>query len=395
MCKSINMNFDSPCMCSSCSDWAGLPKELVELIADKIESSVHYLRFGAVCVPWLSVVRDNLSKHNAKFRHQAPLLLIPDKHKRTWRAYDVMKDKFLESKLRVPYERRFCGSSEEGWLVGVNKDSSVTLHKPGYTYSNVRLPRMQFPRGFGLYFMNDAEVSAYHVKRAIVKSDEKAESNELAVVARYGEFNDLAFIRHGKDATWSNITYDNPWFKALDVLHYNNQFYAINFWDDLVAFNGTDSFTRIELVAPKTAETECCNKYLVKSCGGELLLVKRYTDWPKVGDLRVRGSFLVYRCDFDGKKWIEVTSLGGTALFLGDSFSISVLASNFPGCQPNCIYFTHDNDDLFWEKTMIYDLGVYNLESKSFRSHNLIDPTTLMGTSDERLPIWFVPRIIL
>lgn len=38
---------------------------------------------------------------------------------------------------------------------------------------------------------------------------------------------------------------------------------------------------------------------------------------------------------------VEVQSIVDDALFLGDnSPSVSVLASYYPGCQPNCIYFT-------------------------------------------------------
>ena len=113
-----------------CSDWAGIPKHLLELVVSHMELSADFLSFGLVCVPWLSVIQDNQTRLKTNFCHQAPLLLIPDEHDvHTWRAYDVTKDEFLESKLLVPYERRFCGSSE-GWLVVVNRDSTVTLHKP-------------------------------------------------------------------------------------------------------------------------------------------------------------------------------------------------------------------------------------------------------------------------
>ena len=91
----------------------------------------------------------------------------------TWRAYDVTKDEFLESKLLVPYERRFCGSSE-GWLVVVNRDSTVTLHKPAgltLTESSIHLPCI-FPREFepGMDsdsdiedFVDPAEATDYHI----------------------------------------------------------------------------------------------------------------------------------------------------------------------------------------------------------------------------------------
>ena len=224
----------------------------------------------------------------------APLLLIPDEEEHTWRVYDVMEDKFSELRLKVPYPKRFCGSSE-GWLIAVNKDSTVTLHKPAglmLTNSSVHLPCI-FPRFFepGIEdeededFVDPTEVSDYHIHKAIVKYEEIEDMNELTVVAIYGEFQELAFIRHGKDGTWSKIDapYNNIRFMAADVFNYKNEFYAISYSGGLVSLNFADSI--VKSVAPPSDEipTAHYNKYLVQSYGGELLLVKRYIDCPEDG----------------------------------------------------------------------------------------------------------------
>ena len=51
-------------------------------------------------------------------------------------------------------------------------------------------------------------------------------SDHLTVAAIFGEFNELAFIRYGKDETWSKIDtdYNNTRFRAVDFLHYTDQF---------------------------------------------------------------------------------------------------------------------------------------------------------------------------
>ncbi|KAL6186759.1 hypothetical protein ACLB2K_042878 [Fragaria x ananassa] len=41
-------------------------------------------------------------------------------------------------------------------------------------------------------------------------------------------------------------------------------------------------------------------------------------------------------------KLFEVESIGDEVLFVGDNYSFSVLASDYPGCQPNSIYYTDD-----------------------------------------------------
>ena len=88
-------------------------------------------------------------------------------------------------------------------------------------------------------------------------------------------------------------------------------------------------------------------------------------------------------------KWFEIESLGELALFLGDNSSISVLASNFPGCKPNCIYFTHDEDGLISWDDVITAIGVYNLEYKQMELH--FGGTTF--SSKKGLPIWIVPTL--
>ncbi|PON56291.1 F-box domain containing protein [Parasponia andersonii] len=44
------------------SDWAGAPKHLLDLILENLVSSIHYLRFGIVCLRWHSVMEDNKTK---------------------------------------------------------------------------------------------------------------------------------------------------------------------------------------------------------------------------------------------------------------------------------------------------------------------------------------------
>lgn len=104
--------------------------------------------------------------------------------------------------------------------------------------------------------------------------------------------------------------------------------------------------------------------------------------------------FRVFRLDFEGVKgkWVEIKSLGEASLFLGDNSSISVLASNFAGCQPNCIYFTHDEDgllDTLFNIVSVCDLGIYEVESKSFKFHYTMDLAALKMA--RRPPIWVVP----
>lgn len=84
-------------------------------------------------------------------------------------------------------------------------------------------------------------------------------------------------------------------------------------------------------------------------------------------------NFEAYELDlrskkFDKLRWIKKNTLGDVAIFLGDNSSVSVVASQFPRCQPNCIYFNHDfvNVKTKVDESGIQDFGIYNLEDKRF-----------------------------
>ncbi|CAL2264448.1 unnamed protein product [Prunus armeniaca] len=90
--------------------------------------------------------------------------------------------------------------------------------------------------------------------------------------------------------------------------------------------------------------------YLVESTKGDMLHVRRILK-PKEGR---DGDLLT-----DSFK-VEVESIGDEALFVGDNHSVSVLASNFPGCQPNSVYYTKDLLKRQHPDGRPFDMAVYN-----------------------------------
>lgn len=63
---------------------------------------------------------------------------------------------------------------------------------------------------------------------------------------------------------------------------------------------------------------------------------------------------------------VRFTVLADEALFLGHGHSMSVKASDFPGCRPNSIYFTDDFLDFPppYQPRGAIDIGVFNLEDE-------------------------------
>lgn len=129
--------------------------------------------------------------------------------------------------------------------------------------------------------------------------------------------------------------------------------------------------------------------YLVESTKGELLHVRRFLkrrNETEDGFFRFDDkdiwflwteSFKVYKLLFNERhdsivQQVEVKSLGDEALFVGDNYSVSVLTSNFPGCQPNSIYYA---DDLIEYREVRLpddgpsDMGIFNLDDETITQH--------------------------
>ncbi|KAK9920784.1 hypothetical protein M0R45_029330 [Rubus argutus] len=113
------------------SGWANLPKDLLDSILERLMlSSSDYVRFSVVCKPWFGAAKDNQSRHAKKLlsHPEPPMLLFFNGKEDAWNLYNVVENKILDVKLRLP-NKRFCGSSK-GWLVVVEKDFTVTLINP-------------------------------------------------------------------------------------------------------------------------------------------------------------------------------------------------------------------------------------------------------------------------
>ncbi|KAM1099942.1 hypothetical protein ACFX15_006245 [Malus domestica] len=110
--------------------------------------------------------------------------------------------------------------------------------------------------------------------------------------------------------------------------------------------------------------------YLVESTKGDLWHVRRTVKRKEGCDGNLTDSFQVYKVVFDKKdrstvEQVEVKSIGDEALFVGGNHSMSFLASNFAGCQPNSIYYTCDLLRFQHPERRPFDMAVYNLENET------------------------------
>ena len=259
--------------------------------------------------------------------------------------YDPMSDKVIESKLVIPYGKRFGGSSE-GWLLAVNKDFTVTLYNPysvDIENATIHLPCLFPPKEEDINpdFLEEVmEEYDRHIYKATITADPITNPNDCMVVVLYHCDREIAFIRPTRDQVWTKID-PNEWGFS-DILFYNSKFYALQIHDRLLSYD-LDA-TKSVLINFNELHWSQIKSYIVRSNDGDILQVVRKYNWSDDLKIRITTKVAIFKLDFvdGGAIWVTVKNLGDVALFLGDNSSIYVCASDFVGCKSNCIYFSHD-----------------------------------------------------
>jgi hypothetical protein len=362
------------------SDWSWLPTDLLHSILHKLASPIDKVRFAAVCKSWGTAVKERPRQGT-----QIPMLLVPSKHNiyKARSLYSITDQTISDVNLPVPYNCRRCCGSSFGWLSFVTNTSSITLFNP-FRNKKIRLPKLQKLKGYNTIGKQ------YTVEKVTLSSDPTTlEDSGCLVVAIYGEFNHLAFLKLG-DESWTDVD-DDLQLVLGDVLYYKGQVLVIDHRGELLSIDVNTNLKKT--LAPRDFEY-APRTYLMETSMGDLLLVRRFfTSWPFGDDNQgITGRFEVYKLVLDKEngrvvKRVEVNNIGDDALFLGNNYSISVSASAFSGCHPNSIYYTDDYIDTepYYPNGPI-DMGIFNLEDRSIRLHYKPSPSHKYMSP----PIWIL-----
>ncbi|PON60612.1 F-box domain containing protein [Parasponia andersonii] len=357
-------------------DWTQLPPELVESISKNLTIYADYLRFRVVCRSW----RSSVPKTPNHLPPQLPWLMLPHSHhRRPHRAafFNLSHNKvhLLNLPEASSLGKRCCGSCH-GWLVILDETPSVLLLNP-LTRSKLHLPPVStFPnvlrfayseigREYALrsasgepYTLNLRQIRDSFVKKVILSSSPK-ESDGFVALAILNQTGDLAFCKDG-DQSWTFIEGARSY--SEDAVYCNGLFYAVNKYGAVAVCDVRGSSPNVSIIeTPRQLGADM--QYLVSS-GNELLLVSRYLDLDYVNseELYRTVGFDVFRMDWSGPRWDKVKDLGDRMLFIGQNSSLSLSASDFPGCFGNCIYFTDDYSKLNYESVFgECDSGIFRL----------------------------------
>ncbi|KAF8412288.1 hypothetical protein HHK36_000249 [Tetracentron sinense] len=320
------------------------------------------------------------------------------------RAFFSLSEGMIHERTLPEARGKRCWGSQ-GWLITFSIDFNISLLNP-LTRLQIQLPpHRTFKNHYDTseedeeFGYTPIELQEMYILKAIVSSSPSSTSDYVVMVI-HGPNIQLAFARPGDEA-WTTIEETRP-ARYFDVIYYKEKFYAVNSLGvvvvcDVQGPNPTD--LQIIAKAPKKLLAGCPRKiYLVES-SGTLLVVSRYVHSDEVNEVSVYQTteFRVFKPDLSKSngKWVELKNLGDRALFLGHSSSMSIVASDFPKCKANCIYFTDDLEEPYCcnPEGGGKDMGIFDLEDGSFMSHYTVkkydgkpalNPVRVGATSDQR-----------
>ncbi|XP_065855105.1 F-box protein At2g26160-like [Euphorbia lathyris] len=323
--------------------WADLPKDLLQNIAERFNSLLDFLPLRAVCTSWRS------SLTLPSFVEEIPRL--------TFKLLDPLEEEFVLFKTsiyRVELTNRTPNSSK-GWLTQIRhtKTGKLQLSHPisgaQIRYSSIPFISSSEPRFVQLHESFNLESikpdhytdpdDPYHIPgvgfKAIVPSSATWATNFVAFIAMI----EGLWFWDSRDEDWKFLYVDDNDNRCYyhDIIEFKGQVYAVDklgtvFWINPVPLSSIQ-------YSPMLINGNGNRKFLVESCG-DLYVVDMY-----VGDdylyKETDVDFKVYKLDEDENGgWLEVKCLGDHMFVVNRDFSFSISSSEFVGGKPNCIYFT-------------------------------------------------------
>ncbi|OMO53771.1 hypothetical protein CCACVL1_28359 [Corchorus capsularis] len=347
------------------SDWADIPSDILRYIAGKILSIQDSIRITSVCRSW----RSSLQDYKTKF----PIYLMlaedeQDKNNNMRCFCTASEDNAMEFELSAIKGKR-CWGGPFVWLATYsNLDHEIQLFNP-LTRACFSLPSQQ---NFGTGHSKSSEVLGIDFIHKLYLSSSPSLS-DCVVMAIYADRSCLAFAKPG-DQSWTPIDFTSS---IWDVTCFNGTFFAVNSLGQLLKCEGIlDGITcpkAVQFAEPPPQLYSAARKYIVDLDGYLCMIARIVGDYEYLdenGKVEIETVFLteefqIVKLDMETKEWERIVSLGDRSVFLGNCCTFSVLASDYNGCTPNSIHFTHDEPSVYFYSGGM-DTGIYNCETKQF-----------------------------
>ncbi|KAL3591864.1 hypothetical protein D5086_010504 [Populus alba] len=310
------------------SQWADLPKELLEMISKRLDLRVEVLRFRAVCSSWrCSVSPPSFDQEIPPFFLKLPPpIRAPDP---IFADAVLMQTTICRMEFLSNYSNSSCSLSNSSLVkVGESKHGKLQLFHP--------ISNQETKESF--ISLNLLDLKFVQLSKAcLLKWPGK-----------------LGYWRYG-DKEWTLL--DDRNFEYDDIIVYKGQFYVVDRWGTV---SWIDSSLKVIQYSPSLYG--CGGQKNLVESRGDLYVVDRYLDgerrtwkdYENVMDTNgnplrfsrlmrkarpMAVDFRVYKLDEEWGTWVNIKSLDDRIFILGIDCSFSVSCRDLSGGKGNCIYF--------------------------------------------------------
>lgn len=370
-----------------------LPQEILMSIFALLEIP-DLVRAGSVCSSWNSAYSSLRSTGQYK-KQQTPCLFYTSESagENVTHLYSLAdKRAYRLSHLELPIHERYLIGSSHGWLVTVDEQSEMHLVNP-ITSEQIALPSVTTLEPVAPIYDDRGAICMYRYStltptghpltvslgklryylhhKAFVFYDTSAGS--YIVVLIYNPLGQLSFARLG-DEKWTWLP-SHTHFQ--DCIYKDGVLYAVTSFGEIIAIDLRGTVLSTKLILDRVRNRYGCHRvYIAEAPWGDLLQVWRPEVWiaEEVDGHQLKATFQnqaermkIYKVCTAYKKLVQIDSLDGHILFLGNNQTICSRADEYPQLKPNHIYFTDDVDGAACscERGYRLNIGVINFENKS------------------------------
>ncbi|AES69472.1 putative F-box domain-containing protein [Medicago truncatula] len=328
-------------------DWSDLPKELLNMISQRIDIEIDLIRFRSVCSNWRR--SSSVSDHHLSLTINFPLLKSLSDSTITSFCCLSKRSIFLIKQQPPPQQQTLI----RPWLVRITQNSSgkTKLNCPLTHISHLssstsfHLPRLiDFNKLSVLHLGTDFITDEFTSNSVLLPQKVISIGKHSLVLGILKNCTPQLMLFRCGNEPWEWI-YDISTTSG-DICVFKGQCYAVDKFGRTVMI-GPDS--TVQLVAEHVVHGGD-RKLLVES-DGELLLVDIYES--------LHFNIKVFRFHEKEKKWVNLMNLGDRVLFFGKGTSFSASASDLCVSKGNCIIFIDDAITNYW---MQGGNGVYHLD---------------------------------
>lgn len=305
-------------------NWTELPDHLLGLIIERL-SLTDYLRFGAVCVSWNSIIKNR--EYRPRPRPPWLMLLTQGNNDRNAKFFNLIEERIYTIPLPPPIIgcRDLIGFSF-GWLITMNTYTlAMHLLNP--------ITRVQIPLPSLTTYPTRHTVRAYQFKAALCSPPS---GGDFTVIVTCPSEHAVAIARSG-DNIWTALY--TPGLAIIeDVFHHNGQVCARDCFQKVVSWDHEDSPMPKTMAKNLDLPFSEYRSYLAENrTNNELFMVVYFYGSSK-------SDFSFFVLDKNRCEWVEeADGMKGNTLFIGHRSCLSFPNGEYPELRPNCIYYLDQN----------------------------------------------------